>query len=128
MSQSSSNDTYAFLLYDEIGWQHVEEAQVQVGFSKISIHVHCRVSVIQVNKNSLYYKWTYYRNCRKTKETSSDSGIHVRAIVVLHEQWMCLGMQRHTHITLCNLVTIKFDSCVRPYTTVYTSAKPQTVL
>ena len=40
------------------------------------------------------------------KETSSDSGIHNRAISVLHEQWMCPGMQRHTHITLCSMVTV----------------------
>ena len=39
----------------------------------------------------------------KAKETS---GMHNRAITVLHEQWMCLGMQRHTHITLCSMVTI----------------------
>ena len=32
--------------------------------------------------------------------------MHDRAITVLHDQWMCLGIQRHTHITLCNLVTI----------------------
>ena len=25
----------------------------------------------------------------KAKETSSDSGMHNRAITVLHEQWMC---------------------------------------
>ena len=42
----------------------------------------------------------------RAKETSWDSGMQDRAITVLHEQWMCLGMQRHTHITLCNLVTI----------------------
>ena len=42
----------------------------------------------------------------KAKETSSDSGIHNRAITVLHEQWMCPGMQTHTHITLCSMVTI----------------------
>ena len=29
--------------------------------------------------------------------------MHNRAITVLHEQWMCPGMQRHTHITLCSL-------------------------
>ena len=23
-------------------------------------------------------------------------------VYYIHEQWMCLGMQRHTHITLCN--------------------------
>ena len=40
------------------------------------------------------------------QETSPDTGMHNRAITVLHEQWMCLGNQRHTHITLCNLVTI----------------------
>ena len=42
----------------------------------------------------------------KAKEISSDSGMHNRAITVLHEQWMCPGMQRHTHITLCSMVTI----------------------
>ena len=42
----------------------------------------------------------------KAKETSSYTGIDNRAITVLHEQWMCLGIQRHTHITQCNLVTI----------------------
>ena len=40
------------------------------------------------------------------QEASSDTGVHsnvcVCAITVLHEQWMCLGMQRHTHITQCN--------------------------
>ena len=30
--------------------------------------------------------------------------MHNRAITVVHEQWMCPGMQRHTHITLCSLV------------------------
>ena len=36
---------------------------------------------------------------------------------VLHEKWMCLGMQtqRHTHITLYNLVTI-FDTSICPLT------------
>ena len=42
----------------------------------------------------------------KAKETSSDSGMHNRAITVLHEQWMCPGMQRHTHIIVCSMVTI----------------------
>ena len=41
----------------------------------------------------------------KAKETSSDTGMH-RAIT---EQWMCLGMQRRTHITQCNLVTSKLS-------------------
>ena len=40
----------------------------------------------------------------KAKET--NSGMHNRAIPVLHEQWMCPGMQRHTHITLCSMVTL----------------------
>ena len=35
---------------------------------------------------------------------SLDTGMHNRAITVLHGEWMCLGMQRHTHITRCNLV------------------------
>ena len=47
-----------------------------------------------------------YGIVEKAKETSSDSGMHNRAITVLHEQWMCLGMQRHTRITLSSLVTI----------------------
>ena len=42
----------------------------------------------------------------KAKETISDTGVHNRAITVLHEQWMCLGMQKHTQITLCSMVTI----------------------
>ena len=44
----------------------------------------------------------------KAKETSWNSGTHNRVITVLHEQWMCPGMQRHTctHITLCSMVTI----------------------
>ena len=42
----------------------------------------------------------------KVQETSLGTGMHNRAITVLHELWLCLGKQRHTHITLCNLVTI----------------------
>ena len=42
----------------------------------------------------------------KVQETSLGTGMHNRAITVLHELWMCLGKQRHTHIILCNLVTI----------------------
>ena len=53
-------------------------------------------------KNSL----NYIRIVEKPKETSSDTGMHNKAITVLHEQWMSLGMQRHTHITLCSMVTI----------------------
>ena len=47
-----------------------------------------------------------YRDCRKKPETSLGTGMHNRAITVLHELWMCHGKQRHTHITLCNQVTI----------------------
>ena len=47
-----------------------------------------------------------YRDCGKAKETRSDTGMHNRAITVLHEQWMCPGMQRHTQITPCSMVTI----------------------
>ena len=43
----------------------------------------------------------------KAKGTSSDTGMHSRAITVLHEQWMCPGMQRHTHITPCSMATIR---------------------
>ena len=42
----------------------------------------------------------------KVQETSLGIGMHNRTITVLHELWMYLGKQRHTHITLCNLVTI----------------------
>ena len=42
----------------------------------------------------------------KVQETSPGTGMHNRAITVLHELRMCLGKQRHTQITLCNLVTI----------------------
>ena len=52
----------------------------------------------------------------KAKETSSDNGMHNRAINVLHEQWICPGMQRHTHITLCSMVTILIPISVPPYT------------
>ena len=57
-------------------------------------------------KKSLNLKGTYIGIIEKAKETSWDSGMHDSVTTVLHEQWMCLGMQRHTHITLCNLVTI----------------------
>ena len=33
----------------------------------------------------------------KVQETSSNTGMHNRAITVLHEQNMCVGKQRHTH-------------------------------
>ena len=36
----------------------------------------------------------------KAKETSSDSAMHNRAFTVLHEQWMCPGMQTHPHHTV----------------------------
>ena len=42
----------------------------------------------------------------KAKETTSDSGMHNRATTVPCDQWMCPGMQRHTHITMCSMVTI----------------------
>ena len=66
-------------------------------------------------------KWDIYIGIvEKAKETSSDSGMHNRAITVLHEQWMCPGMQRYTHITLCSM-----DPYIRPipkhlYTFIYT--------
>ena len=34
---------------------------------------------------------------------------------MLHEQWTSPGMQRHTRITLCNLVQINFDSYICPF-------------
>ena len=49
------------------------------------------------------------------QETSSDTGMHNRAISRPQEQWMCLGQQRHTHITLCNNLPISVPfqcSCV----------------
>ena len=46
----------------------------------------------------------------KAQETSSDSDICITlcacAIALLHEQWMCLGMQRNTHIMGNNLIPI----------------------
>ena len=39
------------------------------------------------------------------QQTNLDFGI-----TVLHEQWMWLGMQKHTHIILCNL-----DTSIHPY-------------
>ena len=48
-----------------------------------------------------------YRDCTKAKKAQILVCIALCpcAIAVQHEQWTCLGMQRHTH-TLCNLVTI----------------------
>ena len=63
----------------------------------------CCICVVYVQVNKMK---GHIGIVEKAKETSWDSGMHDRAITVLHEQWMCLGMQRHTHITLCNLVTI----------------------
>ena len=48
-----------------------------------------------------FFKKGHIGIVEKAKETSLDSGMHNRAITVLHEQWMCPEMQRHTHITLC---------------------------
>ena len=41
---------------------------------------------------------------RNFKCSRQQTGMHNRAITVLPEQWMCLVMQRHTHITQCNLL------------------------
>ena len=58
----------------------------------------------QVNEKNL--KKGHIGIVEKVQETSLGTGMYNRAITVLHELWMCLGKQRHTHITLCNLVTI----------------------
>ena len=42
----------------------------------------------------------------KAKQTSLNTGMHNRVTTVLHEQWICTGIQRHTHITLGSMVTI----------------------
>ena len=50
----------------------------------------------------------------KAQETSSDSDIIICITLcacaiaqpLLHEQWMCLGMQRNTHIMGNNLIPI----------------------
>ena len=54
-----------------------------------------------------------YRDCRKSTGNKLGYNIIVIcitlcacAIAVLHEQWMCLGMQRNTHITGNNLIPI----------------------
>ena len=49
------------------------------------------------------------RDC--TKSTGNKLGLIcitlcACAIAVLHEQWMCLGIQRNTHITGNNLIPI----------------------
>ena len=55
-------------------------------------------------KNSLNYKGTY-RDCRKS--TGNKLGVPVCLChAVLHEQWMCLGIQRNIHITGNNLIPI----------------------
>ena len=59
--------------------------------------------IIQVSKKS---KKGPIGIVETAKETSSDTGMHNRAITVLYEQWMCPGIQRHTHITPCSMVTI----------------------
>ena len=43
----------------------------------------------------------------KAKKTSSDTDIHRMCMCVYnHEQWMCLGMQRRTHITLVTSIYV----------------------
>ena len=42
----------------------------------------------------------------KEQETSLDTAMSACVITVLHEQSMYLGIQTHTRITLCTLVTI----------------------
>ena len=69
-------------------------------------HAEVKKEQRQVNEKFLELKEGHIGIVEKAKETSSDSGMHNRAITVLHEQWMCPGMQRHTHITLCSMVTI----------------------
>ena len=58
-------------------------------------------------KNS---KEGHIRIVEKAQETSSDSDMHNTVLVpllyILDEQWMCLGMQRNTHITGNNLIPI----------------------
>ena len=59
-----------------------------------------------------------YRDCRK--KIREQAGIQVCmtlctcARTALHEQWMCLGMQRYTHITGNNLIPTSV-----PLTTMY---------
>ena len=57
-------------------------------------------------KNSLIKKG-HIGIVEKAQETSSDSDMLCAcAIALLHKQWMCLGMQRNTHITGNNLIPI----------------------
>ena len=62
-------------------------------FCTISQHI----QTIILHENSLNYKGTY-RNCMRKRvhvqETTSDTGMHNRAITVLHEQWMYFGKRR----------------------------------
>ena len=67
-------------------------------------HIPCKVLTTQhdLDKHHIFIKG----HIGIVEKASSDSSMHNRAITVLHEQWMCPGMQRHTHITLCSMVTI----------------------
>ena len=73
-------------------------------------HIPCKVLTTQHDLDNgvhIFINKKGHTGCigivEKAKETSSDSGMHNRAITVLHEQWMYPGMQRHTHITLVTI-------------------------
>ena len=59
----------------------------------------------KVNEKILCIKMGHIGIVEKVQETSLGTGMHNRAITVLHELWMCLG-KHPRDITLCNLVTI----------------------
>ena len=52
-----------------------------------------------VQVNDLNFKKRHIGIVEKAK-TWSDSGMHNRAITVLHEQWMCPGSETHPHHTV----------------------------
>ena len=92
-----------------------DEARVQVHCSHNITNVVTAFLTLYCFPSNVYFQQVYkWKNSKKehigivekAKGTSSDTGMHNRAITVLHEQWMCPGMQRHTHITPCSMVTI----------------------
>ena len=60
----------------------------------------CSPIILQVNEKFFELKKGHIGIVEKVQETSSDTGMHNRAITVLHEQWMYLG-SRDTPTSQC---------------------------
>ena len=63
-------------------------------------------SIIECEMDLPDFFLIHKRGVEKAKKTCSDIALCACVIAVQRERWMCLGIQRHTHITPCNLVTI----------------------